>query len=94
LLPAVVVVEELVHYLQPLWFLHLAHPSGAPTDRHSCGTCGSTIGDTATIVITPTTAVAIANVAAVVVITSLCHNKKIKYKLKSNQFTLKQLKLG
>jgi hypothetical protein len=71
----------------------MAHPPTAPTDRESCGTCGGAIGDTAAIVITPTTAVTIANVAAVV-IASLCHNKRIKYKLKSNQFALTHFMSG
>jgi hypothetical protein len=72
LLSAVVVVQELIHYLQSLWLIHLAPPSTAPT---------------ATIVVTPTAAVPIANTTVVVVvvvvvvaaavIASLCYTKII-----------------
>ena len=66
LLSAIVIIQELVDYLQSLWLVHLASSSTAPT---------------ATVVITPTAAVAIANVTVVivvvVVIAPLCYTKII-----------------
>jgi hypothetical protein len=62
LLSAVVIVQELVDYLQSLYLIHVASPSTAPT---------------ATVVVTPTAAVPIANITVVVVIASLCYTKII-----------------